>query len=349
MEKTIDDLFSFEKKSKIKAGEGKSKGKYKFFTSSDIQSKFYDEYQFDKESLIFGTGGNPSLHYCNEKFSTSTDCFVINLKENNILTKYVYYFLRNNMNILEKGFKGAGIKHISKKYIQNITIKYPEDITIQKQIIEKLNFLYQLKNYRNKSIELMDELTKSIFYNMFLEKDFPKEKLKNFTSLITSGSTPKGGRKNYSTSGPILFIRSQNVLMNKFSNHDALYISKKIHENMQRTWLKNNDVLLNITGASIGRTAIYKGKNDKANVNQHVAIIRIKDQKKLNPTFLNYYLSSDIIQNHIKTINAGATREALNFSQIGNFDIPLIPIKFQEEYEKIIDKINTLKKEQKKK
>ena len=64
-------------KSKIKASDGKSEGKYKFFTSSPMQTRFIDEANYDKPSLIFGTGGNASVHFCDEPFSTSTDCLVM--------------------------------------------------------------------------------------------------------------------------------------------------------------------------------------------------------------------------------------------------------------------------------
>ena len=55
---TLGELCISQPKSKIKAGEGLKEGKYKFFTSSNIQDKFYNDYQYDKPALIFGTGGN---------------------------------------------------------------------------------------------------------------------------------------------------------------------------------------------------------------------------------------------------------------------------------------------------
>ncbi|MCZ7393220.1 MAG: hypothetical protein O8C56_07825, partial [Candidatus Methanoperedens sp.] len=64
-------IFTFENKSKHTASEGKEKGKFKFFTSSNFQSKFVDSVDLHGEFLIFGTGGNASIHYSNEKFSTS--------------------------------------------------------------------------------------------------------------------------------------------------------------------------------------------------------------------------------------------------------------------------------------
>ena len=73
----LGEIFEYLPRSKCKAGEGKEEGKYKFFTSSNIQNKFIDEFIYDGEYLIFGTGGKASINYCNDRFSTSTDNFVV--------------------------------------------------------------------------------------------------------------------------------------------------------------------------------------------------------------------------------------------------------------------------------
>ncbi len=116
---------------------------------------------------------------------------------------------------------------------------------------------------------------------------------------------------------------------------------------MRRTWVKKNDVLLNITGASIGRTAIYFGEDNKANVNQHVCIIRLKKDVEITPTYLNFFLSSKKMQDYIWKRNAGATRQALNFSQIGNFDIPIPSKENQEKFTLLVNSFNKITHEQK--
>ena len=85
----FDKLLKFLPKSKIKAGDGQESGKYPFFTSSTTLSKFIDTFIYENESLIFGSGGKESIHYCNEKFATSTDCFVVNQDSEDIDVKYV--------------------------------------------------------------------------------------------------------------------------------------------------------------------------------------------------------------------------------------------------------------------
>jgi len=343
----LGDIFFFEKKSTLKASEGKEYGKYKFFTSSDKQTKFIDSPIFNGEYLIFSTGGKAGVHYCFKKFSASTDCLVVKVNTK-ILPKYVYYFLRKNIHLLDAGFQGAGLKHISKNYIKKIEILFPKNILIQQKIVTILDKAEKAKEMRIEADKLTKNFLNAVFLEMFGDiKKYPIQKLESLCSKISSGSTPLGGNANYSKDGGILFIRSQNVLMNKFSDHENLYISNETHEKMKRTWVKKNDVLLNITGASIGRTAVYLGDDDKANVNQHVCIIRIKNFKELNPIYLNYYLSSDSIQNHIKSINAGGTREALNYNQIKNFDIRLPPINIQNKFAFIVNDIERVKNFQK--
>ena len=95
----LDNYIIAQPKSKIKAGEGKNKGKYKFFNSSNVQTKFYDEYQYDKPALIFGTGGNASIHYCDEPFSTSTDCIVFYARNGSVDLKLIYIFISSNMHL----------------------------------------------------------------------------------------------------------------------------------------------------------------------------------------------------------------------------------------------------------
>ena len=118
------DIFEYLPKSKHKAGDGLTQGKYPFFTSSQNQILWFDEADYDREALIIGTGGKPSIH-CAINFSTSTDNFIISPKDNKVVVKYVYFFLKKNISILERGFKGAGLKHLSKDYLNKIELFFP--------------------------------------------------------------------------------------------------------------------------------------------------------------------------------------------------------------------------------
>ena len=127
-------------------------------------------------------------------------------------------------------------------------------------------------------------------------KPFPLAKLGPLTSLISSGSTPLGGSTRYLAEGPVMFVRSQNVRMNCLDLSDVVYIDSALHEHMKRTHVRSGDVLINITGASIGRVAAFDRNGDTANVNQHVCIIRPKPEL-LDFRFLTPLYSS-LSRNH---------------------------------------------------
>ena len=86
-------------KSKMKSSNGMEKGTYKFFKSSNLQLKFINDFHYDKESLIFGTGGGSNIHYRDEPFKTSTDCIVMYTNKN-ISLKFVYYYISGNTRLL---------------------------------------------------------------------------------------------------------------------------------------------------------------------------------------------------------------------------------------------------------
>ena len=165
MKQTLRDFLCPQPKSKIKAGDGQSKGVYNFYTSSQIQSKFYHSATYTQPALIFGTGGMASVHYCNEPFSTSTDCLVMYGCQGAPL-ELIYYYLRSNMHLLQDGFKGAGLQHISKDYILNININMPAP-SFQEQITHQMRLIDAMINGKKQQILSFDEAVKSRFVEMF--------------------------------------------------------------------------------------------------------------------------------------------------------------------------------------
>jgi len=161
------------------------------------------------------------------------------------------------------------------------------------------------------------------------------ERLESLTDKIGSGVTPTGGSEIYQSSG-VLFIRSQNVLVGCLSIEDAAFITSEIDEKMEGSRVKPFDVLLNITGASIGRCAYFPLELTSANVNQHVCIIRFKNISKSLAVYASEFLNSDFGQSQINKLNAGGNREGLNFQQIKSFYFPVVEV---SELEKIAERL----------
>ena len=153
------------------------------------------------------------------------------------------------------------------------------------------------------------------------------KKLKYLVDKIGSGVTPKGGAEVYETSG-ITFLRSQNIYNDGLRLDDVAFILPEVHEEMSGSKVLKDDVLLNITGASIGRCYFFDGTLEEANVNQHVSIIR-PQTSKLETKFLHALLCAEIGQLQIESLQTGANREGLTKGQLNEFRFPIPPAEEQ--------------------
>ena len=140
------------------------------------------------------------------------------------------------------------------------------------------------------------------------------------TTKVGSGVTPRGGEAVYKTEGHP-FVRSQNVGLGNLLLDDIAFIDEETHLRQKNTELQVNDVLLNITGASIGRSALVDKQIVGGNVNQHVCIIRTKEN--LVPSFICSFLLSNYGQRQIDSFQAGGNRQGLNFEQIKSIKITI--------------------------
>ncbi len=153
-------------------------------------------------------------------------------------------------------------------------------------------------------------------------------RLGDHTTKIGSGQTPSGGHRSYVPNG-IPLIRSQNVLMGGFSCEGLVHISADVDESMSGSRVLPGDVLLNITGASIGRVCVVPDEICPANVNQHVCIIRCNDS--LNPAFVAAMLATPKFQAFIWDSQAGGTRQALTKQMVEDFEIPWLEVDEQRQ------------------
>ena len=147
-------------------------------------------------------------------------------------------------------------------------------------------------------------------------------KLKDITTKIGSGATPLGGKQSYKTTG-VALIRSLNVFDLKFTYDELAYINDEQAKKLDNVNLESNDILLNITGASVARCCILPKNLLPARVNQHVSIIRI-NKELANPHFIQYLLVSPYYKQKLLSIaQGGATREALTKEAIENFEVAI--------------------------
>lgn len=143
-------------------------------------------------------------------------------------------------------------------------------------------------------------------------------------SKIGSGKTPSGGAEVYAEEG-VAFLRSQNIYDEGLALDDLVYIDTEIDSEMSGTRVLPGDILMNITGASIGRTCLVPGDFPAANVNQHVCILRIEGSRPIRQEYAALFLKSANIKAQIDAAQTGAAREGLNFAQMAKLVLALPP------------------------
>jgi len=328
----LKDEFYFMPKSKIKAGEGKDEGLYPFFTSSDIKVKRIDNYLFNDELVVLGTGGMPSCNYYNGKFAVSTDIFVLKSK-GRIKPKYLYYFLRhNNLSILAAGFRGTGLKHISKEYTNEIDIPYKEP-NIQKELIDIADVINILIDNCKKDLHLYDEMVKSRFNEMF-SKDIETVKIGDVLKT-TSGGTPSKGRLEYYSNGNIPWLCSGEVNAGIITE-----VKNKITElglkNSSAKWIPENSVVVAMYGATAGKVGLLK---IKTTTNQ--AVCSILPDSKFMPEFLYYAVGSKTEELVSKAW--GGAQPNISQGIIKNTYIPFPSLDKQNEFASFVESVDKLK------
>lgn len=335
-------IFTFQNKSKHTASEGKEKGKFKFFTSSNFQSKFVDSFDLDGEFLIFGTGGNASIHYSNEKFSTSTDCLIAKTNNASILAKYVYYYLAANMHLLDSGFRGAGLKHISKSYIQEIKIPYPKNKEIQNKIVSVLEKAEETKRLRAQADELMNKLLQSVFLEMFGD---PVKNPKGWEMVRlgelgewTSGGTPSRLKTEY-FQGNILWF-SAGELNDSYLLDSKERITEEALEVSSAKLFPKGTMLIGMYDSAAFKMGLLLCP---ASSNQACAAF-IPKKEILEPLFALQLFKA--MKPLFLSRRRGVRQKNLSQSIIKNFEIPLPPLPLQQKFARIVEKVESMRRSQ---
>ncbi|PZV02456.1 MAG: hypothetical protein DCF23_11600 [Cyanobium sp.] len=275
----------------------------------------------------------------NREGGASNDVIVIRAKQR-LLPEYFSCLLRNDafIDYVMTGAKGVKMPRGDIASMKEYPTFFPPKPEQQK-IAECLSSVDEWMAAQARKVDALKIHKKGLMQQLFPREGetqpcrrFPEfrnfgewevKKLGAKANKVGSGITPTGGDKNYKQSGRP-FVRSQNVGWGVLLLDDAAYIDEETHASFDSSEIKVRDVLLNITGASIGRSAVADDRIAGGNVNQHVCIIRTKTFE-LNPLFLNQFLISQRGQKQIDSFQAGGNRQGLNFAQIRSFGIPLPP------------------------
>ncbi len=303
-----------------------------------------------KDSLLVSCIGNiGKLGINNEEASFNQQINAIVHNDRIASSKYLAYLLRYNQKKLEAIANAPVVPIINKSQFSDFEILIHEELDLQNKIVDILDKAQALIDKRREQIEALDELVKSKFIEMFGDsisnpKNIPQVALKELSTLITKGASPNWqGIEYVDDDTQTLFVTSENVREGYIDLSKKKYLMDEFNKKQRRSVLQKGDFLINIVGASIGRAAQFN-LEVKANINQAVALVRLKDGI-INDKYLLTYLNSPKALQMYESMQVSVARANLSLQNINDLEILLPPIELQNKFEDFVKQVDKLKLE----
>lgn len=301
------------------------------------------------ETIIIGRKGSfGKLQWSDGPCFPIDTTYFVDKTQTQVFLRWLYYAL-GDLDLDKVNFDSA-VPGLSRQVAYSLRLYFPpinEQKMIAKYLDKQCAAIDKVLEIKKEQLTILDDLRKSIIHKAVtkgldddaelknsevelfgkIPKHWKFDRIKDLSTNIGSGITPEGGATVYVDEG-IPLLRSQNVHFDGLRMDDVAFITEEQHAEMAGTHVQAGDVLLNITGASIGRCYYVTVKVCPANVNQHVCIIR--PCPKLREKFLYYFLASSVGQGLILSCWRGASRQGLGLIELMAFVLPVPPIQEQD-------------------
>ncbi len=250
----------------------------------------------------------------------------------NVIAEWLYQFVR------QKSFREeaasymtgtAGQQRVPAEFLAEVEIPLPplpEQRRIVARIEEFARRVEEARGLRREAVEWVEAVLPAARQNIFNAENLeaPVSCLEELTIRITKGESPAWQGFTYQESGA-LFVRSENVLWGKLDLSHPIYIPVEFHRKLSRSQLRAGDVLINLVGASIGRSCVVPADIGDANVNQAVAVIS-SDPKQLDSEYLMHFLISAPAQKAIHGEKVETARPNISLGNLRNLTLPVPPL-----------------------
>lgn len=262
----------------------------------------------------------------------SGDITVIEAIPGKILPELLPFIIQNDLLFDYAVGKSAGSLSPRVKWVdlKDYEFELPE-IEKQASLVDLLKAAHATRKAYQEQIKATDDLVKSQFIEMFGTDEFPVCALSEECDLITKGTTPTTIGFNFTDDG-VNFVKIENIDEHgNFNREGMMFISETCHDAMKRSQLKEDDILFSIAGA-IGRCAVVSSDILPANINQALAIIRLRNGSVLDRKFVMAALKSDYVIEQYMELKRGVAQLNLSLKNIGDFRVPVPPIDAQKRY-----------------
>lgn len=328
---------------KLNANAKDEEGIYPFFTC-DANPYKINEYAFDTSAILISGNGSQvgHLNQYEGKFNAYQRTYVLdNFKL--VIKPFLFHFMDAYLKpYIMVNCKKGSVPYITLPMLQSFNVPVPP-LEVQREIVRILDSFTLL------TTELRAELTarkkQYEYYRdalLAFRAETPQVRLGDICTLITKGTTPK----SYTTSG-VAFVKTEAFEDSRIIPERLSYVDNETHTTfLKRSNLEEDDILITIAGATIGKCAMVPKDILPANTNQALAIIRLADGN--SPKYVMYVLQSDIMKRYMAKSIKGSAQPNLNLQQLNDFIFPLPSFDVQmrlvhllDNFEKICNDITT--------
>ena len=250
-----------------------------------------------------------------------------------VLPRFLWHWLDQVRPVLDRKARGATFKQVTREDIAELDFCRLSMLD-QERIASILDKADAIRQKRREILKLADEFPRSAFLDLFGDpvtnsKGWPKVLLGDYVEFMTSGS--RGWAEYYAESGAA-FLRIQNVGRNRLLLDDLAFVDTPDTTEARRTLVQPGDLLVSIT-ADLGRCAVVPDDLGRAHINQHLALIRLRE---LSPIFVSGLLDSEAGRRQFARLNREGVKAGLNFDDLRSLELLMPPITLQRKYEAML-------------
>lgn len=240
---------------------------------------------------------------------------------------------------------GGSLLRARPAFVAKLEIPLPP-VAEQRRLAEILDAAEGLRAKRRRALAALDTLTQSLFLSLFGDPvtnpmDWKKVSLEDIVERVTKGESPKWQGFEYQDEGA-LFVTSENVRLGSIDLVSPKFIPLEFNQKLNRSELRAGDILINLVGASIGRSCVFPGYHCPANINQAVAVVTI-NESLIDRGYLANFLLSERGQLMLLNNRVEGARANISLADIRELALPLPPLALQREFSRQVFAVEKLK------
>lgn len=332
----LKEITSYSKGKQINGDNLIENGAYDYLNGGINPSGKWNEFNTNANTVTISEGGNSSgyVNFMTSPFWCGAHCYY--LYDLKTIPKYLYYALKSQEKRLMNLRTGAAMPNIKKSVLAEFTLQIDTDSHNQKQVIHILDNVTEIIQNKSNQLKEYDQLIKSRFVEMFMEKDYPRMKMND----VSRGKGEYGAG-----SASILFdnTRPRYVRITDINDDGTLnddFVSSINHSDDNTYRLEYGDFMFARMGATVGKTYAYlEGNQIYAGY-----LIRYRlNTNLINSRYLFYYTKMKEYEEWVKSNQSGAAQPGINAKKYGFLEVPVAPIELQNQFATLVQQVDKLK------